>query len=234
MRSKLPDIADFCRTCLGIDPAEAPIPVQPTAHYVMGGIPTDNEGRVLADSSGALTEGLYAAGECACISVHGENRLGTNSLVDLVVYGWRAGQHIARYVLETDLSPLGADPEGPARSWIETLNDGQNGPHCSMIQEETTDVVMERVGIYHNEEDIQEAVKELQRLRAWYQTVRAQDRSRRYNTDPVEIFELRELLGLALVTAASAEHCEESRGAQAREDHLERDDENWLKQKLKL
>jgi succinate dehydrogenase / fumarate reductase flavoprotein subunit len=232
IEAKLPDIADFCRTYLGVDPAESPIPVQPTAHYAMGGIPTDNEGRVLADGSGALIEGLYAAGECACVSVHGANRLGTNSLVDLVVYGRRAGQDIARYVKEADLSPVGADPEGPARSMIETLTDGKKGPHGGTIRGEMKDTMMEKVGIYRNGEDMQKAVVALQKLRERYRAVQAQDRSKRYNTDLLEIFELQNLLDLALITAASAEHRQESRGAHSREDYTERDDENWLKHTL--
>jgi succinate dehydrogenase / fumarate reductase flavoprotein subunit len=228
IEAKLPDIADFCRTYLGIDPADSPIPVQPTAHYAMGGIPTDNEGRVLADGTGTVIEGLYAAGECACVSVHGANRLGTNSLVDLVVYGRRAGQSIAGYVKGADLPPVGKEPEGNVRATIENLTSGK-GPHGGRIREQMKDVMMEKVGIYRKEEDMRKAVVELKKLKDRYREVRAQDSSKRYNTDLLELFELQNLLDLALVTAVSAENRRESRGAHAREDFPGREDENWLK-----
>ena len=232
LSQKLPDISGFCRTYLGIDPAEAPIPVLPTAHYAMGGIPTDDRGRVILDSAGTVVDGLYAAGECACVSVHGANRLGTNSLLDLVVFGRRAGQHIGDYVKQADMHHLPSTAGDEARAFISRLSDGTSGPHGGHITDEMQTVMMEKVGIYRNGADMQAAVDTVQALRERYRAVRVQDTGRPFNTDLLEIIELGNLLDLSLITAAAALTREESRGAHSREDFPERDDENWLNHSL--
>jgi len=232
LRTKLPDITSFCQTYLGIDPAESPIPVLPTAHYAMGGIPTDDFGRVIKDDRGTIVEGLYAAGECACVSVHGANRLGTNSLLDLVVFGRRAGRHIGDYVKEVAVPSVSQDAADTASRWIEQLTDGQTGPHGGHIMEEMQTAMMENVGIYRNRQDMQAAMAQIQSLLERYQHVRVQDGSRVFNTDLLELIELRNLLDLSLLTAASALNRQESRGAHSREDFPDRDDDNWLKHSL--
>ena len=232
LRSKLPDITDFCKTYLGIDPAEKPIPVLPTAHYAMGGIPTDVHGRVISDGSGTIVEGLYAAGECACVSVHGANRLGTNSLLDLVVFGRRAGQHVADYVTQVDFKQPSSDAADVAREWMNRLTDGSEGIHGGHIGEEMQTAMMGKVGIYRNADDMREGMEVIQELLQRYQTVRVQDTSKTFNTDLLEIIELKNLLDLSLITAASALNRQESRGAHSREDFPERDDDQWLKHTL--
>ncbi len=232
LAAKLPDITSFCKTYLGIDPADAPIPVLPTAHYAMGGIPTDIQGRVVRDGKGTIVEGLYAAGECACVSVHGANRLGTNSLLDLVVFGRRAGQHIGDYVKDVEMPKVGEDAADFAKAWIDRLTDGKSGPHGGHITDEMQTVMMEKVGIYRNDGDMQEAVDALKELRARYQTARIQDTSQQFNTDLLELIELGNLLDLSLITAVSAQNRQESRGAHSREDYPDRDDDNWLKHTL--
>jgi succinate dehydrogenase / fumarate reductase flavoprotein subunit len=230
--AKLPDITDFCKTYLGVDPAEGPIPVHPTAHYAMGGIPTDINGRVVVDGSGGFYHGLYAAGECACVSVHGANRLGTNSLLDLVVFGRRAGIHIADYVKNADWLEFGKEVAEPAKKRIEELTDGKKGPHGEKIREKMQFEMMQSIGVYRNETDMAKAVDVLRELREVYTKVRVQDRSKAFNTDLLEILELGNLLDLALITAESARNRKESRGAHSREDFPDRDDENWLKHTL--
>jgi succinate dehydrogenase / fumarate reductase flavoprotein subunit len=232
LRSKLPDISSFCQTYLGIDPAENPIPVLPTAHYAMGGIPTDSFGRVIKDGKGTIVEGLYAAGECACVSVHGANRLGTNSLLDLVVFGRRAGQHIGDYVKEVETPTASRDAAATANHWIKQLTDGRPGPHGGHIMDEMQTLMMEKVGIYRNAHDMQAAVEQIQDLLDRYRQVRVQDTGRAFNTDLLELIELRNLLDLSLLTAASAVNRRESRGAHSREDFPDRDDDNWLKHSL--
>ena len=232
LQAKLPDITSFCQTYLGIDPADSPIPVLPTAHYAMGGIPTDSFGRVIKDGKGTIVEGLYAAGECACVSVHGANRLGTNSLLDLVVFGRRAGQHIGDYVKDVAPPSVNQDTAATAGRWIEQLTDGHKGPHGGHIMEEMQSAMMEKVGIYRNAQDMQSAVDQIQNLLERYQQVRVQDSGRAFNTDLLELIELRNLLDLSLLTAASALNRQESRGAHSREDFPDRDDDKWLKHSL--
>jgi succinate dehydrogenase / fumarate reductase flavoprotein subunit len=228
IESKLPDIADFCRTYIGIDPAEKPMPVQPTAHYAMGGLPTDNDGRVLFSADGTPTQGLYAAGECACVSVHGANRLGTNSLVDLVVFGRRAGLHMAEYAGGSELGDRISDPSSRAREVVERIRAGE-GDRAVTIRDEMQDTMRDHVSAFREAPGLDESVEKLRELRGRYVDVRIDDRSQGFNLDIVEAFELGCLLDCAYATAVSAQNRTESRGAHYREDHPKRDDENWLK-----
>ncbi|MBT8330620.1 MAG: succinate dehydrogenase flavoprotein subunit [Desulfofustis sp.] len=232
LAAKLPDITGFCKTYLGINPADKPIPVLPTAHYAMGGIPTDTDGRVLFDRDGTVVEGLYAAGECACVSVHGANRLGTNSLLDLVVFGRRAGLHIADYVKQAAVPAVDESASAESQAFISRLTDGAEGPHGGYITDEMQTTMMEKIGIYRNEKDMAAAVEEIKELRERYVTVRVQDTTKQFNTDLLELIELGNLLDLSLITAESALKRQESRGAHSREDYPERDDDNWLKHTL--
>lgn len=229
IEAKLPDIADFSRTYLGIDPAEHPIPVQPTAHYAMGGIPTDMQGKVLKNGEGHVYEGLYAAGECACVSVHGANRLGTNSLVDLIVFGRRAGQNIAQFVQGSDLSPLKKDFAEVTQERLLSKTGGQSGPHPEEIRLELQNLMTEKVGIYRNGKEMMEAVKRIKELRQDYSQIKISQGTDWFNTHLMDILELGNLLDLAYITAFSALNRTESRGAHSREDYPERNDNEWLK-----
>ncbi len=233
IEKKLPDIADFCRTYLDVDPSEKPIPVQPTAHYGMGGIPTDIHGRVKT----AVDEypGLYAAGECACVSVHGANRLGTNSLVDLIVFGRRAGKDIAEFVRSADLPPLPSGYDGPINRELANRKDGR-APQTSVTIEELYNALqssmMEGVGIYRNAKGMKRAVQMVTELRERQKELNLTDSSSTFNTELLDVFEIRNLLDCALITVESALNREESRGAHSREDFPERDDDRWLKHTL--
>ncbi len=232
VEAKIPDIADFCVTYLGIDPAVEPMPVQPTAHYAMGGIPTDVDGRVLIDEEDTPLPGFYAAGECACVSVHGANRLGTNSLVDIVVFGRRAGRDMARFISQNDFTPLPPEPDCPACEEVDRLLHGSGGESAAAIRAELQQVMMDNVGVFRVEGQIQEAIDRVRQLQERYRRVRLQDQGSRFNTELLEAIELGYLLDLAEVTAESALARKESRGAHSREDYPERDDVNWLKHTL--
>ncbi|KGE70908.1 succinate dehydrogenase flavoprotein subunit [Spirochaeta lutea] len=230
VESKIPDIADFCRTYLNVDPAEKPMPVQPTAHYAMGGIPTDVHGRV---TDGTTTwEGLYAAGECACVSVHGANRLGTNSLVDLIVFGRRAGQHIAQYVKDVSMPQLPDGADERFRSFYDRLTSPGSGAHPGPIYQEMQETMMTNVGVYRQAGKMQQAVEDIARLRNQFGELRLEDESPSFNSDLLGILELQNLLDISAVTAVSALNRTESRGAHSREDFPDRDDPNWLKHTL--
>ena len=230
VEERLPDIADFCKTYLTIDPSEKPIPVQPTAHYGMGGIPTDLSGRV---TSGAiLYEGLYAAGECACVSVHGANRLGTNSLVDLIVFGRRSGMHIAEYVSGSDMPSASSDTLHLAREELSRIRSKGKSPSVAALYAEMQETMMRNVGVYRNDAQMNRGVNDIRELRQRAESLRAADSSEAFNSSILEIAELKNLLDLSLITAASALNRTESRGAHSREDYPERDDDKWLKHTL--
>jgi succinate dehydrogenase / fumarate reductase flavoprotein subunit len=233
IESKLPDIADFTRTYLGVDPVTEPMPVQPTAHYAMGGIPTDLDGRVLLDSQRTVLPGLYAAGEAACVSVHGANRLGTNSLVDLVVFGRRSGVHMGRYCQEVDLLPL---PDGAAdeiAAEFDRIRNGSGGVKPYTLRQRMQKTMTDNVGVFRTHDSIQQATDTLCQLREDFErNLQIDDKGARFNTDLLEAWELGCLLELAHVTAVSAHARTESRGGHARDDFPERDDDEWLKHTL--
>ncbi|WP_081838985.1 succinate dehydrogenase flavoprotein subunit [Thermogemmatispora carboxidivorans] len=229
---KLPDITEFARNYLGVEPIREPVPIQPTAHYAMGGIPTDNDGRVVIDAQWTPLPGFYAAGEVACVSVHGANRLGTNSLVDLIVFGRRAGKHMARFIAESDHVPLPPHHEDFAREMVDHLLTSKGGESAARIRNELQGEMLEHVFVERQEKGLQHAMETVAGLQEAYQKVQLQDKGKTFNTELVEAIELGFLLECAAATVHGALARKESRGAHYRLDYPERDDVNWLKHTL--
>ena len=226
--AKLPDITEFARTYLGIEPYTDPIPVQPTAHYAMGGIPTKVTGEVLRNNT-EVVPGLYAAGEVACVSVHGANRLGTNSLLDINVFGRRAGIAAAEHALTVDWADLPPNAEAPVVTMLEALRTRESGERVAQIRKELQQTMDTNATVYRTEATLKQAVEDIAALKERYKNVSVQDKGKRYNTDLLEAVELGNLLDLAEVLVVSALARNESRGGHYREDHPVRDDVNFLR-----
>jgi succinate dehydrogenase / fumarate reductase flavoprotein subunit len=227
IEEKLPDITEFARTYLGVDPVKELVPVFPTAHYAMGGIPTDVETRVLRNNDDVVP-GLYAAGECACVSVHGANRLGTNSLLDINVFGKRAGVASAEYAKSAEWPTLPENPAAYVEEMLERMRHSDGSERVHILRKEMQDTMDMNAQVYRTDETLRQALSDVQSLKERYKNIGIMDRGQRYNTDLLEAVELGFLLDLAEVLVESALNRRESRGGHAREDYPTRDDENFM------
>jgi succinate dehydrogenase / fumarate reductase flavoprotein subunit len=230
--AKLPDIVDFARTYLGVDPVAQPMPVQPTAHYTMGGIPTNKYGEAVIDENNTVMPGLYAAGEVACVSVHGANRLGTNSLLDLIVFGKHSGLRAAEYALGVDFQTLPADPTEYTQAQFDRIRNVQGNEKILEISGKMKTVMMDLVGMFRTGEGMQSALETVRELRERYKHIPLHDQGKVFNTEMINIWELGNLLDIAELTTVCALARTESRGGHARDDYPKRDDANWLKHTL--
>jgi succinate dehydrogenase / fumarate reductase, flavoprotein subunit len=226
--AKLPDITEFARTYLGVEPYTEMIPVFPTAHYAMGGVPTNIKGEVLRDNH-AVVPGLYAAGEVACVSVHGANRLGTNSLLDINVFGRRAGLYAAEFAATADYLDLPENPEERVVSMLESMRSATGSERVSTIRAELQATMDLNAQVFRTEGSLKQALSDIEGLKARYVNVSVQDKGRRFNTDLLEAIELGFLIDLAEVLVTSALARQESRGGHFREDYPTRDDVNFMR-----
>ncbi len=229
VETKLPDITEFSRTYLDIDPLKEGVPIVPTAHYAMGGIPTNIDAAVLADHTGTIVPGFYAAGECACVSVHGANRLGTNSLLDIVVFGRRGGLAMAEYANSHKLPAVPDEPARHVQDWLSGLFEGGGPEFPAHVRTRLQTVMMDKASVVRTEDSLGEALVEVQALRRRYDDCRVRDRSKVYNTEITEHIELGYLIDMAEALVVAARARTESRGGHYREDHQMREDDHWLK-----
>ena len=228
LQTKLAEISGFARTYAGVEPVKEPIPVQPTCHYMMGGIATDVDGRVIIDSRGTVFPGLYAAGECACVSVHGANRLGCNSLLDILVFGRRAGKEMHRFIPTVGSLKLFPSPEKVVADQITALLQSKGKESTGPIRAEMQEVMMDKVSVFRHQEALEEALEKVRELKERYRQISVQDRGNCFNRELLDAIELGYMLDLAEVITLGALNREESRGAHSREDFPKRDDEKWL------
>jgi len=233
LESRLPGICELSRTFAHVDPVIEPIPVVPTCHYMMGGLPTNIGGQVLypeSESETRVIEGLYACGEAACVSVHGANRLGGNSLLDLVVFGRAAGIQIEKSMREGYHSESANQANvDAAMVRLNTLNSSESGESIAEVRAELQTTMQLYFGVFREGESMLKGLELLRELRIKVGNLHLQDKTGAFNTDRIEALELQNLFEVAYATAISAEQRKESRGAHARNDFTERDDENWLK-----
>ncbi len=225
--AKLPDITEFARTYLGVEPYTEPVPVFPTAHYAMGGIPTNIKAEVLSDND-TVVPGLYAAGECACVSVHGANRLGTNSLLDINVFGKRAGKYAVEYARTAKQVPLPENAADEVVAMLEKVRKAKGKEKVAQLRKELQETMDKNAQVFRTEETLQEAWDKIMELRGRYENISIQDQGRRFNTDLLEAIELGFLLDLAEVTVITCRERRESRGAHLREDFPDRDDKKFM------
>ena len=225
--AKLPDITEFARTYLGVEPYTEPVPVFPTAHYAMGGIPTNIKAEVLSDNK-KVVPGLYAAGECACVSVHGANRLGTNSLLDINVFGKRAGIYAVEYAKTAKHVPVPKNAVDETIALLDHMRNATGTEKVAVLRKELQDTMDLNAQVYRTEESLNEALAKIAELRKRYENVQVQDKGMRFNTDLLEAVELGFLLDLAEVLVVTAKERRESRGGHFREDYPERNDEKFM------
>jgi len=225
--AKLPDITEFARTYLGVEPYTEPVPVFPTAHYAMGGIPTNVKAEVLRNNK-KVVPGLYAAGECACVSVHGANRLVTNSLLDINVFGKRAGINAVEYAKTAKHVPVPKDAAQGVIEMIENARNSNGDEKIAQLRKELQETLDKNAQVYRTEESLDEALNKIAELRERYSNIQVQDKGQRFNTDLLEAIELGFLLDLAEVLVFTARERRESRGGHFREDYPERNDKKFM------